>query len=101
MKLANDVEVQLQVVDSFQLKFSNFHPVEVSEISVAESSGDEFEVNEMSRGKYGAIIIIIIITNTLILAIVTVLATGPNTTNLKTADKVNHGDRKVRTSKSH
>ena len=46
-------------------------------------------------------IIIIIITNTLILAIVTVLATGPNTTNLKTADKVNLEDRKVRTPKSH
>ena len=46
----------------------------------------------------GAIIIIIIITtNTLILAIVTVLATGPNTTNLKKANKVNLGDRKVRT----
>ena len=50
-KLANDVESQLQVVDSFKLEFSNFSPVEVNEISVEESSGDEFEVNEMSRGK--------------------------------------------------
>ena len=50
-KLANDMEKQLQVVDSFKLKFPNFPPVEVNEISVEESSGDEFEVNEMSRGK--------------------------------------------------
>ena len=103
-RLANDMKKQLQVVDSFKLEFSNFPSVEVNEISVEESSGDEFEVNEMSKGK-GAIIIIIIIiiivTNALILAIVTILATGPNTTNLKTADKVNLRDRKVRTPKSH
>ena len=50
-KLANDVEKQLQVMDSFKLEFPNFSPVEVNEISVEESSGDEFEVNEMSSGK--------------------------------------------------
>ena len=50
-KLANDMEAQLQVADSFKLEFSNFPPVEVNEISVEEYSGDEFEVNKMSRGK--------------------------------------------------
>ena len=45
------MEKQLQVVDSFKLEFSNFPPVEVNEISAEESSGDELEVNEMSRGK--------------------------------------------------
>ena len=44
---------------------------------------------------------IIITTNALILAVVTVLATCSNTTNLKTADKVNPEERKVRTPKSH
>ena len=45
------MEKQLQVADSFKLEFSSFPPVEVNEISVEESSGDELEVNEMSRGK--------------------------------------------------
>ena len=51
----------------------------------------------------GAIIIIItiiiIVTNALILAIVTILATGPNRTNLKTADKVNLRGQKGKDSK--
>ena len=50
-KLANDMEKQLQVADSSKLEFSNFSPVEVNEINAEESSGEEFEVNEMSRGK--------------------------------------------------
>ena len=45
------MEKQLQVADSFKLEFSSFPPVEVNEISVEESSGDELKVNEMSRGK--------------------------------------------------
>ena len=51
-KLANDVESQLQVADSFKLELTNnFHHMEVNEMSAEEASGDEFEVNEMSRGK--------------------------------------------------
>ena len=51
-KLADDVESQLQVVDSFKLELSNnFSPVEVNGMSEGETSGNEFEVNEMSRGK--------------------------------------------------
>ena len=51
-KLADDMESQLQVVDSFMLELSNnFSPVEVNEISVEETSGEEFEANELSRGK--------------------------------------------------
>ena len=50
-KLADNVESYLQVADSFKLELSNNLPlVEVNEIS-AETSGDEFEVNDMSRGK--------------------------------------------------
>ena len=44
-KLANDMEKQLQVADSFKLEFPSYPPVEVNEISTEESSGDE------SRGK--------------------------------------------------
>ena len=62
-------------------------------------------MNSRSKGcqevRDGATLIIIIITNALILSIVAVLATGPNTTNLKTADKVHNRDRNQRTSKSH
>ena len=51
-KLADDVQAQLQVVDSFKLEMSNnFSPVEVNEMSTEEASSDEFEVSEISRGK--------------------------------------------------
>ena len=51
-KLADDVEAQLQVADSFKLELSgNFPSVEVNEMSTEEASGNEFEVNKMSRGK--------------------------------------------------
>ena len=51
-KLADNIESQLQVADSFKLELSNnFSLVEVNEMSTGETSGDEFEVNEMSRGK--------------------------------------------------
>ena len=51
-KLADDVEAQLQVADSFTLELSgNFSSVEVNEMSTEEASGNEFEVNEMLRGK--------------------------------------------------
>ena len=51
-KLADDVESQLHLADSFKLElFNNFPLVEVNEISAGETSGNEFEVNEMSRDK--------------------------------------------------
>ena len=46
-----DVEKQLQVADSFKLEFSSYPTVEINEMSTEESSGDEFEINEVSRGK--------------------------------------------------
>ena len=51
-KLADDVEIQLQVAASFKLELSdNFSSVEFNKMSPEEASGDELEVNEMSRGK--------------------------------------------------
>ena len=51
-RLADNVESQLQVADSFKLEMTdNFHHMEVNEMSAEEASGNEFEVNEMSRGK--------------------------------------------------
>ena len=50
-KLASDVEKQLQVADSFKLEFPNYPSGELNEMSVEETSGDEQEINEMSRGK--------------------------------------------------
>ena len=50
-KLACAVEKQLQVADSFKLEFLSYPTVEVNEMSAEESSGDEFEVNKVSKGK--------------------------------------------------
>ena len=45
---------QLQVADSFKLEFSSYPIVEINEMSTEESSGDELEINEVSRGnKWG------------------------------------------------
>ena len=53
-KLACDVEKQLQVANSFKLEFSRYPTVEVNGMSDEESSGDELEVNKVSRGyKWG------------------------------------------------
>ena len=53
--LADRIESQVQVADSFKLELSNdFFPAEVNKVSTEETSGDEFEVNEVSRnGKWG------------------------------------------------
>ena len=51
-RLAGDIEAQIQVADNFKLEWINyFPPVEVNKISTSESSGKEYEVNEVSRGK--------------------------------------------------
>ena len=50
-ELANDVEKQLQVVDSFKLDFPTYPSRELNEMSAEETSGDEQEVNEIARGK--------------------------------------------------
>ena len=50
-KLVSDVEKQLHLADSFKLEFSSYPTIEVNEISAEESSGDELEVNKVSRGK--------------------------------------------------
>ena len=51
-RLAEDVEAQLQVADSFKLELtSNFQSMEINKMSTEKASGDEFEVNKMSRGK--------------------------------------------------
>ena len=50
-KLASDVEKQLQVTDSFKLEFPSYPSSELNEMSMEETSGDEQELNEMSRGK--------------------------------------------------
>ena len=51
-ELACDVEKQLQVADSFKLEFPTYNSREVNEISAGESSGDEQELNEISKRKW-------------------------------------------------
>ena len=50
-KLANDVEKQLQVADSFKLDCPTYPSRELNEMSAEDSSGDENEVNEIARNK--------------------------------------------------
>ena len=52
-ELACDVEKQLQVADSFKLEFPAYNSRDVNEISAEESSGDEQEINEISKKKVG------------------------------------------------
>ena len=96
LKLADDVESQLQIADSFKLELINsFHSMEVKEMSADETSGDEFEVNKMSRGKkWGNNNNYILIT-----AIIAIITASPSTTSCKTKSKVDLGDKKVRTPK--
>ena len=50
--LADRIESQIQVADSFKLELTNnFSPVEVNEISADKTSGNEYEINELSQGK--------------------------------------------------
>ena len=47
--LADRIKSQIQVADSFKLELTNnFSAVEVKKISAIETSGDEFEINEVS-----------------------------------------------------
>ena len=50
-ELANYVEKQLQVTDSFKLDFPTYPSRELNEMSVEEVAGDEQEVNEIAKGK--------------------------------------------------
>ena len=50
-ELACDMEKQLQVTDSFKLDFPTYPSRELNEISAEETSGDEQEINEISRNK--------------------------------------------------
>ena len=45
------MEKQLQVTDSFKLDFPTYHSRELNEMSAEELSGDEHEVNEITRNK--------------------------------------------------
>ena len=45
------MEKQLQVADSFKLDFPSYPSRELNEISAEETSGDEQEINEISRNK--------------------------------------------------
>ena len=50
--LAIKTETQIQVADSFKMELnSNFTSMDINEISADNTSSDEFEVNEVSRGK--------------------------------------------------
>ena len=46
------METQIQIADSFKLELSsNSSSVDVNEINIGDISGDDFEVNNVSRGR--------------------------------------------------
>ena len=45
------MEKQLQVADSFKLDFPTYPSRELNKMSAGESSGDEYEVNEVTRNR--------------------------------------------------
>ena len=51
-ELTCDVEKQLQVADSFKLEFPSYNSRDINKISAEETSGDEQEVNKISRKKW-------------------------------------------------
>ena len=50
-ELENDVEKQPQVTDSFKLDFPTYSSRELNKMSVEQTSEDEQEVNEISKGR--------------------------------------------------
>ena len=47
--LTDRIESQIQVADSFKQElYNDFPPLDINDISTEETSGDEYEVNEMS-----------------------------------------------------
>ena len=50
-ELASDMEKQLQVTNSFKLDFLAYPSRELNEMSAEETSGDEQEINEISRNR--------------------------------------------------
>ena len=53
--LADRIETQIQVADSFKMKLSNdFLTADINEVNTEETSGDEIEMNKVTRnGKRG------------------------------------------------
>ena len=52
-KLTSDMEKQLQVTNNFKLDFPAYPSRVLNEMSAEETSGDEQEINEISRNKNG------------------------------------------------
>ena len=51
IQAGDKIERQLQVANSFKLEFPSYPTSKLNKLSAGESSGDEAELNEMSRGK--------------------------------------------------
>ena len=83
------------MADSFKLEFPSYPTSELNELSAEESSGDEVELNEISRGKRWG-------NNNKhnqkcsSFSNNTTTATDPNKTNLRTANKANSGTKAKR-----
>ena len=94
------MEKQLQVADSFKLEFPSYRFNELNEISAEETSGDETELNEISRGKKWGNNNNNSNQNILVLATIAATTTDPNRTDLRTTDKASSGDKDQKTPRS-
>ena len=75
LNLADRIESQIQIADSFKLELTrDFSTMEVNEISADKTSGDEYEINEVSHVRNG-----VIITENTIMTIIIKISAGKST----------------------
>ena len=93
------MEKQLQVANSFKLEFPSYPSNELKEMSAEETSGDETELNKISRGKRWG-------NNNNCNQKCSSFSNNhsynykPNKTDLRTTDKASSGDKDQRTPRS-
>ena len=100
-ELACDVEKQLQVADSFKLDFRTYPSRELNEISAEETSGDEQEINEMSRNKKWVSNSSSYSQKCQILKTIAIVITGTNSSGHKKENNPNSGRKSLRIPRLH
>ena len=100
-ELASDMEKQLQVTDSFKLDFPAYPSRELNKMSAEETSGDEQEINEISRNRKWVSNSSSYNQKTQILTTIEVIVTDINNSDHKKENKQNSGRKSQRIPKLH
>ena len=100
-ELASDMEKQLQVANSFKLDFPAYPSRELNEMSAEETSGDEQEINEISRNRKWVSSSNSYNQNVQILTTIEVTVTDINNSGHKKENKQNSGCKSQRIPKLH